>query len=87
MEVPSESFHWSSWDSRTCYPRRAFIQGLSDDKRKLAGMNREIFFQRYLWSRLNVGSVVLRRLSSKVAMNSQGLIMKLQPWDDFSFTG
>ena len=31
MEVPSESFHWSSWDSRTCYPRRAFIQGLSDD--------------------------------------------------------
>ena len=32
MEVPEESFHWSSWDSRTCYPRRAFIQGLSDDK-------------------------------------------------------
>ena len=31
MEVPEESFHWSSWDSRTCYPRRAFIQGLSDD--------------------------------------------------------
>lgn len=34
MEVPSESFHWSSWDSRTCYPRRAFIQGLSDDRFK-----------------------------------------------------
>ena len=32
MEVPSESFHRSSWDSRTCYPRRAFNQGLSDDK-------------------------------------------------------
>ena len=32
MEVPEESFHWSSWDSRTCYPRRAFIQGLTDDK-------------------------------------------------------
>ena len=32
MEVPSESFHWSSWDSRTCYPRRAFIQELTDDK-------------------------------------------------------
>ena len=31
MEVPGESFHWSSWDSRTCYPRRAFIQGLTDD--------------------------------------------------------
>jgi len=31
MEVPEESFHWSSWDSRTCYPRRAFIQGLTDD--------------------------------------------------------
>ena len=32
MEVPEESFHWSSWDSRTCYPRRAFIQGLTDDE-------------------------------------------------------
>ena len=32
MEVPEESFHWSSWDSRTCYPRRAFIQGLTDDR-------------------------------------------------------
>ena len=32
MEVPEESFHWSSWDSRTCYPRRAFIQGLTDDQ-------------------------------------------------------
>ena len=31
MEVPEETFHWSSWDSRTCYPRRAFIQGLTDD--------------------------------------------------------
>ena len=31
MEVPSESFHWSSWDSRTCYPWRAFNQGLTDD--------------------------------------------------------
>ena len=31
MEVPEESFHWSSWDSRTCYPRRAFIQELTDD--------------------------------------------------------
>ena len=31
MEVPEESFHLSSWDSRTCYPRRAFIQGLTDD--------------------------------------------------------
>ena len=25
MEVPSESFHWSSWDSRTCYPRRSNV--------------------------------------------------------------
>jgi len=33
MEVPEESFHWSSWDSRTCYPRRAFIQGLTDDRK------------------------------------------------------
>ena len=32
MEVPEESFHWSSWDSWTCYPRRAFIQGLTDDE-------------------------------------------------------
>jgi len=31
MEVPSESFHRSSWDSRTCYPRRAFNQGFTDD--------------------------------------------------------
>ena len=31
MEVPSESFHRSSWDSRTCYPRRAFNQRLTDD--------------------------------------------------------
>ena len=31
MEVPSESFHRSSWDSRTCYPRRAFNQGLTDN--------------------------------------------------------
>ena len=31
MEVPEESFHWSSWDLRTCYPQRAFIQGLTDD--------------------------------------------------------
>ena len=31
MEVPEESFHWSSWDSRTCYPRRAFNQRLTDD--------------------------------------------------------
>ena len=23
MEVPEESFHWSSWDSRTCYPKSA----------------------------------------------------------------
>ena len=29
--LAEESFHWSSWDSRTCYPRRAFIQGLTDD--------------------------------------------------------
>ena len=36
MEVPEESFHWSSWDSRTCYPRRAFIQGLTDDKGRRA---------------------------------------------------
>ena len=36
MEVPEESFHWSSWDSRTCYPRRAFIQGLTDDFFSLA---------------------------------------------------
>ena len=32
MEVPEESFHWSSWDSRTCYPRRAFNQGLTDNE-------------------------------------------------------
>ena len=31
MEVPSESFHRSSWDSRTCYARRAFNRGLTDD--------------------------------------------------------
>ena len=31
MEVPSESFHRSFWDSRTCYPRRAFIQKMTDD--------------------------------------------------------
>jgi len=31
IEVPSESFHRSSWDSRTCYPRRAFNQGLTDN--------------------------------------------------------
>ena len=31
MEVPSESFHRSSWDSRTCYPRRAFNQELTDE--------------------------------------------------------
>ena len=31
MEVPSSSFHRSSWDSRTCYPRRAFNQTLTDD--------------------------------------------------------
>ena len=31
MEVPTESFHRSSWDSRTCYPRRAFNQGLTDN--------------------------------------------------------
>ena len=31
MEVPSESFHRSSWDSRTCYPRRAFNQRLTND--------------------------------------------------------
>ena len=30
MEVPSESFHRSSWDSRTCYPRRAFNQKTTD---------------------------------------------------------
>ena len=30
MEVPSESFHRSSWDSRTCYPRRAFNQEKTD---------------------------------------------------------
>ena len=29
MEVPSESFHRSSQDSRTCYPRRAFNQRLT----------------------------------------------------------
>jgi hypothetical protein len=31
MEVPSESFSRSSWDSRTCYPWRATNQGLTDD--------------------------------------------------------
>jgi hypothetical protein len=31
IEVPSESFHRSSLDSRTCYPRRAFNQELTDD--------------------------------------------------------
>ena len=29
--MPSESFHRSSLDSRTCYPRRAFNQELTDD--------------------------------------------------------
>ena len=29
MEVPRESFHKSSWDSRTCYPRRAFNRGFT----------------------------------------------------------
>ena len=33
MEVPSESFHRSSWDSRTCYARRAFNRGLTDDSK------------------------------------------------------
>jgi len=33
MEVPEESFHWSSWDSRTCYPRRAFNQQITDERR------------------------------------------------------
>ena len=32
MEVSSESFHRSSSESRTCYPRRAFNQGLIDDR-------------------------------------------------------
>jgi hypothetical protein len=31
MEVPSESFCRSSWDSRTCYPWRATNQRLTDD--------------------------------------------------------
>jgi len=31
MEVPSESFCRSSWDSRTCYPWRATNQGLTID--------------------------------------------------------
>ena len=30
MEVPSESFHKRFWDSRTCYPRRAFNQRLTN---------------------------------------------------------
>lgn len=32
MEVPSESFCRSSWDSRTCYPWRTTNQGLTDDE-------------------------------------------------------
>ena len=31
MEVPSESFYRSSWDSRTCYPSRATDQGLTNN--------------------------------------------------------
>ena len=31
MEVPKQSFNKSSWDSRTCYPRRAFNQGLTNN--------------------------------------------------------
>ena len=38
MEVPKQSFNKSSWDSRTCYPRRAFNQGLTNScQRVLAG--------------------------------------------------
>ena len=33
MEVPKQSFNKSSWDSRTCYPRRAFNQGLTNNCR------------------------------------------------------
>ena len=36
MEVPSESFHTSSSGSRTCYPRRAFNQKLTDRNKKEA---------------------------------------------------
>ena len=38
MEVPKQSFNKSSWDSRTCYPRRAFNQGLTNN---IAGMDDE----------------------------------------------
>ena len=51
MEVPSESFHWSSWDSRTCYPRRAFIQGLTDDK---------------VLAEINSGSRIFKRLPPNI---------------------
>ena len=37
MEVPSESFCRSSWDSRTCYPWRTTNQGLTDDEWALVG--------------------------------------------------
>ncbi len=44
MEVPSESFHRSSWDSRTCYPRRAFNQKTTDGSLIPVGsmVNREL---------------------------------------------
>ena len=37
MEVPSESFHRCSWDSRTCYPRRAFNQRLTNESAIVLG--------------------------------------------------
>ena len=47
MEVPSESFHKSSWHSRTCYPRRAFNQGLTDD------LADQLWWLKDLWAKAN----------------------------------
>ena len=37
--MPSDSFDRSSLDSRTCYPRRAFNQRLTDDSPGIAFLN------------------------------------------------
>ena len=44
MEVPRESFHKSSWDSRTCYRRRAFNRGFTGNFSRLCNyiQNQEI---------------------------------------------
>ena len=77
MEVPKQSFNKSSWDSRTCYPRRAFNQGLTNHTFGLTARHLSVSWLRD-WShaRLKLKELWTQRSVSQLSNSDQ----RSDPW-------